>query len=290
PGDHRAGRRRAISRRRDRGADPVLSRGLVRQLRRLGRLRAAHPVRALLVHAEPAWAPALAPLRQPPRPLLPPVLDAARAVRAPVPHRRERGGGGVVHEAPAVGAALEEIGREHGGDREPALDLREDVLGAGDPGQVAARAGAHVGQGEAHLAGVLEDRRPRRPHRLPADQDGPAGMDALHMLVVRPHALHPRQVERLERWVGARVRLLALGDVVAHGGAPSEPAMTRMVSSLSMLAIDAHDVEKTFRSGWMRRRETVALRGVSLTVARGAIVGVLGPNGAGKTTLLSILA
>jgi ABC-2 type transport system ATP-binding protein len=57
-----------------------------------------------------------------------------------------------------------------------------------------------------------------------------------------------------------------------------------------MLAIEARDVEKTFRSGWPRRRETRALRGVSLTVERGSIVGVLGPNGAGKTTLLSILA
>jgi len=57
-----------------------------------------------------------------------------------------------------------------------------------------------------------------------------------------------------------------------------------------MLAIDARNVEKTFRSGWPRRRETRALRGVSLTVERGSIVGVLGPNGAGKTTLLSILA
>jgi len=63
-----------------------------------------------------------------------------------------------------------------------------------------------------------------------------------------------------------------------------------MVSSNRMLAIDARDVEKTFRSGWFGRRETPALRGVSLTVERGSIVGVLGPNGAGKTTLLSILA
>jgi ABC-2 type transport system ATP-binding protein len=57
-----------------------------------------------------------------------------------------------------------------------------------------------------------------------------------------------------------------------------------------MLAIDARDVVKTFSSGWLRRRQTHALRGVSLAVPRGAIFGLLGPNGAGKTTLLSILA
>ena len=55
-------------------------------------------------------------------------------------------------------------------------------------------------------------------------------------------------------------------------------------------AIEARDVTKTFRSGWLRPRLTQALRGVSLTVPRGAIFGLLGPNGAGKTTLLSILA
>ena len=66
--------------------------------------------------------------------------------------------------------------------------------------------------------------------------------------------------------------------------------MERMLPFSSMLAIEARDVEKTFRAGWIRRRHTEALRGVSLAVPRGAIVGVLGPNGAGKTTLLSIFA
>ncbi len=58
----------------------------------------------------------------------------------------------------------------------------------------------------------------------------------------------------------------------------------------TVLAIDARDLAKTFRSGWMRCREAPALGGVSLTIPRGVIFGLLGPNGAGKTTLLSILA
>jgi ABC-2 type transport system ATP-binding protein len=57
-----------------------------------------------------------------------------------------------------------------------------------------------------------------------------------------------------------------------------------------MLAVDARDLVKTFRNGWLRRRTNDALRGVTLAVPRGAIYGLLGPNGAGKTTLLSILA
>jgi len=57
-----------------------------------------------------------------------------------------------------------------------------------------------------------------------------------------------------------------------------------------MLAVDAQDLVKTFRGGWLHRRRTQALQGVSLRVPRGAIYGLLGPNGAGKTTLLSILA
>ena len=63
-----------------------------------------------------------------------------------------------------------------------------------------------------------------------------------------------------------------------------------MRSPAASLAIDAREVVKTFRSGWLRPRVTEALRGVTLEVPRGAIVGLLGPNGAGKTTFLSILA
>src|SRR5262245_54072768 len=56
-----------------------------------------------------------------------------------------------------------------------------------------------------------------------------------------------------------------------------------------MLAVEARDIVKRFRSGWPRRRTTEALSGATLEVPRGTIHGLLGPNGAGKTTLLSIL-
>ncbi len=50
-------------------------------------------------------------------------------------------------------------------------------------------------------------------------------------------------------------------------------------------AVEAHDLEKTFSKGKVR-----ALRGVSLEVQPGTVLGLLGPNGSGKTTAVRILS
>lgn len=51
-------------------------------------------------------------------------------------------------------------------------------------------------------------------------------------------------------------------------------------------ALEFVDVERAYPSAGGLRRRTLALRGVSCSIAAGEFVGLLGPNGAGKTTLL----
>ena len=57
----------------------------------------------------------------------------------------------------------------------------------------------------------------------------------------------------------------------------------------SRLAIDVDALNKTFRSGFIRRKRFQALSDVSFQVPQGQIFGLLGPNGAGKTTFIKVL-
>jgi ABC-2 type transport system ATP-binding protein len=57
---------------------------------------------------------------------------------------------------------------------------------------------------------------------------------------------------------------------------------------LADLAIDVHDLRKTYRTPFTRKK-VEALRGVTFSVERGHIFGFVGPNGAGKTTTIRAL-
>ena len=56
------------------------------------------------------------------------------------------------------------------------------------------------------------------------------------------------------------------------------------------LILSATDVKKTFHQGiWPRRRKIEVLRGASLEVRGGELVGLVGENGSGKSTLMQII-
>jgi putative ABC transport system ATP-binding protein len=68
--------------------------------------------------------------------------------------------------------------------------------------------------------------------------------------------------------------------------------MDRKIESIARAApaapiVQAIDVVKTYSSGGA---EVQALRGVSLDVQKGEIVGIMGPSGCGKTTLLNCVS
>jgi ABC-2 type transport system ATP-binding protein len=57
--------------------------------------------------------------------------------------------------------------------------------------------------------------------------------------------------------------------------------------SAPALVVELEGVEKRFRAG---KREVRALRGVSLRMRAGLVLGLVGPDGAGKTTLMRLVA
>lgn len=133
----------------------------------------------------------------------------------------------------------------------------------------------------------------RRVHeRLRSLRDSGVAVVVVEQSIDRAVALADRAVfldRGVVRFRGSPEGLLARPDLAratflgAAATVPPEPATSERAPVARTTALELHDVGVHFGG-------VDALSGVSLSVARGEIVGVIGPNGAGKTTLFDAIS
>ena len=82
---------------------------------------------------------------------------------------------------------------------------------------------------------------------------------------------------------------MVLSDSIEHGieSAPSAQAAPLASAARGVPLIEFRDIRKTFMS---EKQATVALDGVSFTVAHNEFLAIVGPSGSGKSTILNLVA